>query len=505
MVRSVDVEKSSAAEAIGEGQGSLCSNKEEDSRTQIRDWTDQEEKKIKLKLDLVLLGNLMLGFFALQLDKTNHSSAITTTFVKDIGITNNIVNNGNQLLLAAIVIFEIPSNMMLAKFGAPTWLTSQCFSWGLVATFQAFINNKASFYATRFLLGLFEAGYLAGALVVIGMFYTKEEIALRMTVLYTANYVAAGTSSLIAAGIFNLDGHSGLEDWQWLFLIDGIFTVIVSFSFLFLLPRAPSWTRPLINIPALDAFTDREREIMSRRITNEDGGRGVELSSITTMEAIRYLYKNYFIWIHAVIAFISLVPKGGLLLYDPTIVKNLGFDKFKANILVSVCNYALVVLALIAAWVSDRVKLRGPICFICTSYVLIMAGVQYSLVLNTDKWAKYAVFVLFMAGNATFQGINSAWLSSNVRDTKALCVGQALVVMGANLGGLAGQQLFRDEDAPKYTNGFLAIMCLYAATLVLVVLVTGLYWSKNRKLVRSSSAENENTREGNLGEGRFQI
>ncbi|KAL4727010.1 hypothetical protein ACLX1H_005910 [Fusarium chlamydosporum] len=481
MTRAADIEKSGTADAIG-GHVSLCSDKDEESGSATRDWTNEEERKIKFKnflrpgyqhvflftrLDIVLLGNLMLGFFALQLDKTNISSAMTTSFVKDIGITNNIVNNGNQLLLAAIVIFEIPSNMMLAKLGAPLWLTLECFAWGMVATFQAFIHNKASFYATRFLLGLFEAGYLAGSLVVIGMFYTKKEMALRMTILYTANYLAAGTSSLIAAGIFNLDGSSGLEDWQWLFLIDGIFTVVVAFSFLFFLPRAPSWTRPLINISALDIFSDRERQIMSRRIMTEDRTRGVELSSFTAMEAVRYLYTNYYIWIHALLAFISLVPKGGLLLYGPTIVKNLGFNKFKANLLVSVCNYALVALAVFAAWVSDKTKLRGPVCFVCTCYALIMAGVQYALVLNTDKWAKYAVFVLFMAGNATFQGINSAWLSSNVRDTKALCVGQALVVMGANLGGLAGQQLFRDNDAPKYTHGFLAIMCLYAATLVM--------------------------------------
>ncbi|CAG2005817.1 unnamed protein product [Fusarium graminearum] len=72
-----------------------------------------------MPLALVLLGSLMLGFFALQLGKTNLSSAITTTFVKDIGISNKIVNNGNQLLLTDIVIFEITSNMMLAKFKAP--------------------------------------------------------------------------------------------------------------------------------------------------------------------------------------------------------------------------------------------------------------------------------------------------------------------------------------------------------------------------------------------------
>ncbi|KAF5233999.1 hypothetical protein FANTH_12353 [Fusarium anthophilum] len=506
MAHLADIEKCQVAEAAA-GHVSLCSDKGKDTGPASQDWSSEEERKIKFKLDIVLLGNLMLGFFALQLDKTNLSSAITTTFIKDIGITNDIVNNGNQLLLAAIVIFEIPSNMMLSKLGAPVWLTLECFSWGMVATFQAFMNSKSSYYATRFLLGLFEAGYLAGSLVVIGMFYTKKEMALRMTVLYTANYLAAGTSSLIAAGIFNLDGAAGLKDWQWLFLIDGMFTILVAFSFLFFLPRSPSWTCPLINISALDIFSDRDREIMSRRIILEDRARGAELSSVTVMEAVRYCYTNYYIWLHALISFISLVPKGGLLLYGPTIIKNLGFDKFKANLLASVCNFALVALAVIAAWVSDRAKLRGPICFVCTCYALVLAGAQYALVTNTDKWAKYAVFVLFMAGNATFQGINSAWMVSNVRDTKALCIGQALVVMGANLGGLAGQQLFRDSDAPKYTRGFLAIMCLYASTLVIVVFVTWMYWNKNRKLatVSSVSEESGNRRENITDETKFQI
>ena len=104
--------------------------------------------------------------------------------------------------------------MILSRVGAPIWLTFECFAWGMVATFQAFIRNKSSFYATRFLLGTFEAGYLAGSLLVIGTFYTKRETALRMSVLYAGNYLAAGTSSLIAAGVFKLDGAAGLHDWQ---------------------------------------------------------------------------------------------------------------------------------------------------------------------------------------------------------------------------------------------------------------------------------------------------
>ncbi|KAF6815126.1 major facilitator superfamily transporter [Colletotrichum musicola] len=461
---------------------------------ETRDWNDAEERKVKLKLDAVLVTTLMLGFFALQLDKTNISSAITTDFTKDIGITNNIVNSGNQLSLAAIVIFEIPSNMILSRLGAPLWLTIECFSWGMVATFQAFITNKSSFYATRFLLGTFEAGYLAGSLVVIGMFYTKTEVAVRMTVLYTANYLAAGTSTLIAAGVFKMDRVGSLHDWQWLFIIDGAFTVLVAFVILLFLPKNPGWTRPLVGIPAFDMFSERERHIMSRRIHLEDQARSEELTTISLRDALRSLCSNYYIWLHSLVALISLTPKGGLLLYAPTIIKNLGFDKINANLLASVSNYALIILSLAAARMSDWLQLRGPVCMVCTIYALVFAGVQYSLVLSDSKWGKYAVFVLFMAGNATFQGVNSAWLSSNVKDPKTLAVGQALIVMAANLGGLAGQQLFRDEDAPRYTRGFLGIIGLYAGTLVLVAGLTVLYWLKSRRMSRLGDNEGGGTR-----------
>ncbi|KAF4809605.1 putative transporter [Colletotrichum siamense] len=464
-----------------------------------RDWSSAEERKVKLKygtftdllmaridilvdrLDIVLITTLMLGFFALQLDKTNISSAITTDFIHDIEITNNIVNSGNQLSLAAIVIFEIPSNMILSRLGAPLWLTIECLAWGLVATFQAFITNKASFFATRFLLGTFEAGYLAGSLFVIGMFYTKTEVAMRMTALYTANYLAAGTSTLIAAGVSKMDRLGGFHDWQWLFVIDGGFTIIVALLFMFLLPKSPRWTRPVVGIAAFDIFTQRERDIMTRRIALEDTSRSAELSPINPREALRALSTNYYIWLHSLVALTSLVPKGGLLLYAPTIIKNLGFDKITANLLASVSNYALILLSVFAARISDWLQLRGPVCGACTIYALVFAGVQYSMVLSTDKWGKYAVFVMFMAGNATFQGINSAWLASNVKNPKDLAVGQALIVMAANLGGLAGQQLFRDDDAPRYTRGFLGIIGLYSGTMVLVMGLTMLYWFKNRK------------------------
>lgn len=161
---------------------------------------------------------LVLGFFVLQLDRSNISNALTDTLTKDLGISSDDVNLGNQLMLVGIIIFELPSNVLLQKAGAPVWLTAQMGIWGTIALTQASCTNIRSFYATRFLLGAFEGGYVPGGQYMLSLFYTKKELALRTAIFYFGNYFATATGSLIAAGVLELGGTSGLSGWQWLFI-----------------------------------------------------------------------------------------------------------------------------------------------------------------------------------------------------------------------------------------------------------------------------------------------
>lgn len=92
-------------------------------------------------------------FFFLQLDRGNIGNALTDNFLKDVGITQFQYNIGQQLLSAGIVILEIPSNLMLYRFGPRIWISGQIFAWGLVGTFQAFQSGLGGFLSTRLLLG----------------------------------------------------------------------------------------------------------------------------------------------------------------------------------------------------------------------------------------------------------------------------------------------------------------------------------------------------------------
>ncbi|KAF5542997.1 nicotinamide mononucleotide permease [Fusarium mexicanum] len=462
---------------------------ETQSQLPVCDWTDKEEVKLRRKIDFTILPMLMLGLFALQLDRGNVGYAMTTSFTDDLGINNDNVNTGNQLMLAAVVIFEIPFNMVLSKIGPALWLIIQILAWGTIATVQAAVHNKPGFYATRFLLGIWEAGYLAAALTILASFYTRKEMAMRATLVYVGNYCSAGVSGLLAGLIFRIPETNGLRKWQWLFIIDGLFTLVVGFVFILIMPRSTTNTLPLAGIKWFDLFTAEERDILAKRVILDDPRKHVKLSGISPKTALHILLTSFPMWGHFGINAISITPKGGLVFYTPTIIKNLGFGASTASFLAAVTNFGVCILAILVSWVSDKTLSRGPLCLLCGVYSLVFSGVQFAVVGSSDVWMKYAILTLLGSGVAVSQSLNDAWFSINTEDPQVRCIGLALAVAGSNVGGLAGQNVFVKSDAPYYRNGFLKILCLYAASIVLIAGMIFYYWNDNRRMEKSGELE----------------
>ncbi|RSL70858.1 hypothetical protein CEP53_001737 [Fusarium sp. AF-6] len=454
----------------------------------VADWTPKEESSLRRKIDFTILPMLMLGLFALQLDKGNLSYALTTSFTKDLGIDNNNVNYGNQLMLAAIVVFEIPFNMVLSRIGPALWLTIQIFAWGTVATAQTAIHNLAGFYTTRFILGMWEAGYLAASLTILASFYTRREMAMRVTLVYIGNYFSSGIGGLLAGAIFKIPESSGLKKWQWLFLIDGLFTFVVGIMFIFLMPRSTDNTTPLCGLQSLNFFNDEERRILNDRVILDDPRKTVRLEGISPKRVLQIVFTSFRIWGHFGVNVISLAPKGGLSVYSPTIIKNLGFDATTASFLSSVHNFGVCIFAITVAWISDKTSRRGLLCLICAVYSIIFSGVQYAVVRSSDIWLKYAILAVLTSGMAVSQSINDAWFSVNTAHPQERCVGLALAVAGSNLGGLCGQNIFVKSDAPYYYHGFLKVLYIYAGSVVLIAGLMFYYWNENRKLAKETIA-----------------
>lgn len=266
-----------------------------------------------------------------------------------------------------------------------------------------------------------------------------------------------------------------------MYKVEGAITLLVFVGFVMLCPTSPSNTRPVHGM--FDFFTDRDREILTARITRDDESKSAAKAKITFktfMEAVG----DYRLWLHMILNMVSLAPKGGLQLYGPTIIKNLGFSKTNANLLNSVSSFLVIILSALISFASDKTRWRGPWCIVAYIYAIVFAGALFGLPGSASKWTYYAVFTMLAGGNAVAQGLNDAWLSINAVRPANRSLGLAMVVMGSNLGGLAGSQLFRDEDAPKYEKGFLGVLLLYASCFPITLTLMWVYHRANRKLAR---------------------
>ncbi len=245
------------------------------------------------RLDFIIMPILTLGFFCLrkspfmftcfpepvlipcitELDRGNIANAITDKFMENVGINQNQFNIGQQMLSLGIVLFEIPSNMILYRVGPGKWLTLQLFLFGIVSTFQAFQNTYGSFIATRFLLGMTESGFIPGGLWTLSTWYTRKETAKRVMFFYFGNQFGQASSKLLAYGILHMRGVGGRAGWFWLFVIMGTFTIFSGFIFGIFLPDSFKNPRSTF-MPRITFFTSRELHILQSRILLDDPMKG---------------------------------------------------------------------------------------------------------------------------------------------------------------------------------------------------------------------------------------
>ncbi|GKT82752.1 LOW QUALITY PROTEIN: major facilitator superfamily transporter [Colletotrichum tofieldiae] len=134
------------------------------------------------RIDLTVLPLLVLGLLMFQLDRMNLASALTAGFAKDIDVSQDTINLGNQLMFMGTVVLEIPCNLLLQWFGPRKWISLQVLLFGLVGTLQVLVKNRAGFLAIRLMLGLAEAGYIPASMYTLSTWYTKRELAKRIAI-----------------------------------------------------------------------------------------------------------------------------------------------------------------------------------------------------------------------------------------------------------------------------------------------------------------------------------
>ena len=163
---------------------------------------------------------------------------------EDLGMTGQQPNIALTIFFVPYILFEIPSNIIMKKLKPHVWLSICILSFGIVSLAQGFVQSYGGLIATRFFLGLTEAGIFPGSFYLISFWYKHNEAQKRFTIYISSVILASAFGGLLASGIANMDGVRGLANWRWIFILEGIATIFVGFmSFLLVtdFPKEATW------------------------------------------------------------------------------------------------------------------------------------------------------------------------------------------------------------------------------------------------------------------------
>ncbi|KAH7397208.1 alternative sulfate transporter [Pyrenochaeta sp. MPI-SDFR-AT-0127] len=458
--------------------------------TPTRDWTPAEEKKAKRKLDLIIMPLLTLGFFCLQLDRGNIANAITDNFMEDININQDQFNVGQQMLSLGIVLFEIPANMALYRVGPGKWLTLQLFLFGTVSTFQAFQTNYASFIATRFLLGITESGFIPGGLWTLSTWYTRSETAKRVMIFYFGNQFGQASAKLLAYGILHMRGVGGKAGWFWLFTLMGGFTILSGFVLGFCLPD--SFKKPHSTfLPNVKIFSEREIHILRNRVHIDDPAKSRKKKKIG-LPAFKKAFSNWRMWCHLGITMCNNGPQRAFDTYAPSIVRSFGFGQLRSNAMAAVGLFIQIPVSFSFSWFSDHFNRRGET--VMAGFSCHLLGYIFNRIFTelSNRNVRYFGVVWTQTFGTFSHPLNITWMSLTCTDSEERALAMAMVIMGANIAGIYGAQIFRNDDRPRYRRGF-AIACAVLAvglSLALIRYVDGKIRERRKaRNLEDSSAE----------------
>lgn len=427
----------------------------------------EEERKLVRKIDLFLLPTIWIMYLLSYMDRTNIGNAKVAGMANDLDLDSNRYSIALVVFFIGYVAWEVPSNMILARTKPSLFLPGIMFAWGIVTIGMGFINSFEALVGIRAVVGLLEAGFAPGILLLLSSWYKPVEQAKRFAVYISAAILSGAFGGLIAGAISdNLHGAHGLAGWRWLFIVEGAATAGWSIVASFILFDFPANTKRL---------SERERELAIRRLMSEEAhNRSEEAPKLSHLQALKISLSSPRTWLF-VVGYMAIVGSSTLSYFYPTLMVGLGYDTTAAQYMtIPIYVVAFVCTATTGYFMDRQSQWRGLVLVGWMTVAMLCAIITCAVY---DLKARYALLVIMASGLWASNGLALSYASSSFSTMPNEIRGISLALVNAlgNLAQIYGAYLFPSDDKPKYLMGFGVIsgMCFtgvlsYAALHVLL-------------------------------------
>jgi MFS family permease len=431
---------------------------------------------------------LFLGYIVAFLDRVNVGFA-KLQMAGDLDFSDAVYGFGAGIFFIGYFVFEVPSNLILRKVGARVWIARIMITWGIISSLFMFTGAVAwgpvapmfgctdeqfTFYVLRFLLGAAEAGFFPGVILYLTYWFPAQRraqmVALFMTAIALSNIIGSPMSGAI---LQYMDGANGLRGWQWLFVLEGLPSVIMGAVILALLPDGPQKAKWL---------GEAERALVRARLDQEETSK----LSLGQRHRLAEVFADPRIWAFSLVYF-----TGALCLYTtnfwmPTLISEFGVastDFLQIGLLSMIPWGVTAVIQVLWAWNSDRTGERR--WHTAGGFAMCVAGMLMLALIDGSPALQLAALTLVCTGAlcwvVTFWSIPTSFLSG-----AAAAAGIAWINSIGNLGGYVGPDLIGQIRQANGGNADMAFLALAGAALVggLTVLLATM---KKRETVPSAS------------------
>lgn len=407
-----------------------------------------------------LLPLLFLAYFINYLDRTNIGYA-QLQMQETLRFADTVFGLGATVLFLGYVLFEIPSNVLLTRIGAKRTLVRIMVLWGLASAATAFVTTPTQFYVARFFLGMFEAGLVPGAFYYLTLWYPPERRGRANAVfLMGAGFAPIFSGPLAAAVMTTLHGRSGIEGWQWLFLLESLPAFAIALATLFWFDDRPADARWLT--------AEEKHRIHTLTRAGSDGRSAGHLGTALRQASA---------WGFGLSCFLTVLGIYALAFWQPALLKSMGLSLMEVGMISSL---PAIAGAAASFWMGSRSDKRRERRGHFTVAALTGAVGLTTAALMPQHFV-IAIAGLVLAGAGLASALTLIWASvGEVLPREGLAASIALITTCSNCSGLVGPLLV--AAIRSATGGFEWSLFILSGSLVLacVVMQTILWPSRKR-------------------------
>jgi MFS family permease len=380
------------------------------------------EARTYAKVDRRLIPFLFLCYILAYLDRVNVGFA-KLQMLQDLSLSDVAFGTGAGIFFAGYFLFEVPSNLLLRKFGARTWIARIMVSWGILSASMMWVKGEWTFYVLRFLLGVAEAGFFPGIIYYLTLWYPSRLRSTR-TAWFVSAIAVSGVLGSPTSGLImdRLSGTLGLAGWQWLFLVEGLPSIVVGVWVWFYLDSSVAQAKWL---------GAEEKALLVRNLDAEDR----QKHQLKLLDAC----KSGRVYALCAIYFTLMIGLYGISFWLPSIIKAMGVKGYLQVGLITAIPYALAVVGMVfLSRSSDRTGERR------LHYVFNVTAGALGLALSAVFRSHPVVAIVFLAigtlgvigSMPVFWPVPSTFLAGT-----AAAAGIGIVNSVGNLGGYVGPNI----------------------------------------------------------------